>query len=355
MKIVFNNIIKVLIVFAILSCNKRVNEQENIFLGIDSLTEGAGNTSYRDYFIKDTVSSKLGYIPINYKSAEDVEISVFMTENMTWVKPELDYSAYPKKFSLDGKGAFTNNGKGDRCIFNISKSHSYKKVGVYYLQQPEGGSFILFTSNKGLSSNKLKVSTKSKNFKIGYAEIETEVADRFNIDSIFGKVALFGISFKNSTIKNDVVNTFAKGGTKLNEILKLDRNFRRQWFKILKPTTYILNAGMNDRKHIKPVIFEQNLKEFIDDLNYGAPKCKIILVEPNESNDYKDTFMPDYRKIRKQISKNNKNIFYYSIPERIGSYEYFVDEEMMIDNVHPNKKGNEIIGNSLYNFLKNIR
>ena len=44
-------------------------------------------------------------------------------------------------------------------------------------------------------------------------------------------------------------------------------------------------------KHIKTCLFlNKNLKEFIDDLNYGAPKCKIILVEPNESNDYKDTF-----------------------------------------------------------------
>ena len=38
--------------------------------------------------------------------------------------------------------------------------------------------------------------------------------------------------------------------------------------------------------------------------------------------------MPDYRKNKEtNIKKTTKNIFYYSIPERIGSYEYFVDEE----------------------------
>lgn len=94
-----------------------------------------------------------------------------MTENMTWIKPELDYSAYPKKFSLDGKGAFTNNGKGDRCVFNISRYHSYKKVGLNYLKHSDGGSFILSASNKGLYSNKISVNTKSKNFKIGFTEI----------------------------------------------------------------------------------------------------------------------------------------------------------------------------------------
>ena len=82
-------------------------------------------------------------------------------------------------------------------------------------------------------SNKLKISTKAKNFEIGYTEVETEVSDRFNIDSIFGKVVLFGLNFKNLTFKNDVVITFAKGGVRLNEIIKLDKNFRRQWFKIL--------------------------------------------------------------------------------------------------------------------------
>mgnify|MGYP003624527061 FL=1 len=204
-------------------------------------------------------------------------------------------------------------------------------------------------------SNKLKISTKAKNFEIGYTEVETEVSDRFNIDSIFGKVVLFGLNFKNLTFKNDVVNTFAKGGVRLNEIIKLDKNFRRQWFKILKPTTYILNAGMNDKNNIKPAIFKEDLNSFIDDLKHGAPKCKIILVEPNESNDYKATYMPEYRKIREDLSRNNKNIFYYSIPKNIGVYSYFVDNKMMLDKVHPNKKGNEIIGKSLYDFFEKIR
>ncbi len=137
--------------------------------------------------------------------------------------------------------------------------------------------------------------------------------------------------------------------------MKLDKNFRRQWFKLLKPTAYILNAGMNDRRQIKPEIFKQNLKEFIEDVHSGAPKCKVILVEPNESFDYLKTYMPEYRKIRYDISKNNKNIFYFSIPENIGNYEYFLKNQLMIDQVHPNKKGNEIIGKRLYNYFEKIR
>tara|TARA_R110002096_G_scaffold436018_1_gene665126 strand:- start:5671 stop:6069 length:399 start_codon:yes stop_codon:yes gene_type:complete len=132
MKIGFKIVIKCLIIFAILSCNKNDNKKENIFLGIDSLTEGAGGTTYRDFFCKDTISSKLGYIPLDYKSTKDVDISVFMTENMKWFTPKLTYSSYPRKYSLDGKGAFTNNGKGDRCVFNISKHNSYEKIGLYY-------------------------------------------------------------------------------------------------------------------------------------------------------------------------------------------------------------------------------
>lgn len=106
---------------------------------------------------------KPSYISIDYKSTKDVEIAVFMTENMKWFNPELAYSSQPKKYSLDGKGAFTNNGQGNRWVFNV-----------------------------------------------------------------------------------------------------------------LKPTTYILNAGMNDRKTIKLDIFKENLNNFIEDLNYTVPKCKVI-------------------------------------------------------------------------------
>jgi len=356
MKTVFNFLIKGLVIFAILSCNKNEIQRENIFLGIDSLTEGAGNTSYRDFFCKDTISTKLGYIPINYKSMKDLEISVFMTENMKWFAPDLEYTSYPKKFSLDGNGAFSNHAKGDdRCVFNISKLHSYKKLGLYYLKQPDGGNFILSASNKGIYSKKLKVNTQSSDFEIGYAEVETEISDRFNIDSVLGKVVVFGLNFKNAKLKTKVVNTFARGGQRLNEIASLDNSFRRKWFKILKPTTYILNAGMNDRRSIKPAIFELNLNDFIHDLNYGSPKCKIILVEPNESFDYMETHMPMYRQIRQEVSLNNKNVHYYSIPENIGDYEFFVKNEMMLDKVHPNLEGNKIIGESLYKFYEEIK
>lgn len=102
-------------------------------------------------------------------------------------------------------------------------------------------------------------------------------------------------------------------------------------------------------------MFKPNLNDFIEDINYGVTNCKIILVEPNESNDYAATYMREYRKIRKDLSNNYKNVFYYSIPKNIGVYSFFVDNQMMLDNVHPNKKGNEIIGRSLYEFLKNIK
>lgn len=344
-----------ILALAIFSFDKDDYKKENIFLGIDSLTEGAGGTTYRDFFYKDSLPPKLGYVSIDYKSTKDYQVSVFMTENMKWLPPEMDYSSYPKKFSLDGKGVFTNKGKADRCAFNISNLHSYKKVGLYYLKQPEGGSFLLYASNIGVSSEKKKVFTKSKKFEIGYTEIETEVSDRFNIDSIFGKVVVFGLNFKNDSLKTNVVNTFAKGGVKLNDIVSLDKKFRRAWFKTLKPTTYILNAGMNDRKTIEPTIFKENLEGFINDLNYSVPKCKIILVEPSESKDYSETYMNSYRRIRQELSIKKKNVYYYSIPKSVGDYTFFDKNGMMLDKVHPNKKGNEAIGKSLYEFFLTIK
>ena len=62
-------------------------------MGIDSLTEGARGTTYSDFFYKDSMPPKPSYISIDYKSTKDVEIAVFMTENMKWFNPELAYSS----------------------------------------------------------------------------------------------------------------------------------------------------------------------------------------------------------------------------------------------------------------------
>ena len=65
-----------------LSCKIEKNKKENIFLGIDSLIKVEGRTTYRDYFCIDNVLTKLGYVSVDYKSTKDIDISLFMTENM---------------------------------------------------------------------------------------------------------------------------------------------------------------------------------------------------------------------------------------------------------------------------------
>lgn len=323
---------------------------------MDSLTEGAGGTSYREFFCQDSLTESLGYIPIDYNSTKEVGISVYMTGNMKWFPSSLNHDAYPKKFSFDGKGVYSDIASNDKCGFNISKIKNYDEVGLYFLKQPNGGTFSFSLSLEGIKRDSLTVNTSAKYEEIGYVKMDNKKSDRIYIENVSGKIVLFGLYFKpQDKPGRTIVDTFAKGGTKLNDLSKLDKNFRKEWLKVLKPTTFVLNTGMNDRKTIKPAIFKKDLDNFISDIKHGAPKCKIILVEPNESNDYLSTHMSHYRKIRQNISQNTEKCFYYSIPKSIGNYNFFVKNAMMLDKVHPNKKGNEVIGNSLYEFLKKIK
>lgn len=350
--------IKIMTLFSLLFLMSNCNEKrEIIFLGIHPLTEGADGSSYRNYFYQDSlVNSPAYYVPINYKSTKDLTISVFMSNNMEWFPSDMKHDSYPKKFSFDGKGAFSDEADNDKCVFNISQVNNINRIGLFYLKQPNGGRFNLSVSHKGNTSEKASFDSNSATKTLGYAEINSENSDRFLIDGIFGKVVFFEINFKNQGSGKVTINTFAKGGTKLDDIMNLDDNFRKEWLEFFKPTTYILNAGMNDRKTIEPELFKKHLIDFISDLKSTVPDCKLILVEPNESEDFKKTFMIDYRKIRQDISETEKDIFYYSIPKSIGDYNYFVQNNMMADKVHPNDSGNKVIGEGLYDFyLANIK
>ncbi|MDO6489760.1 MAG: SGNH/GDSL hydrolase family protein [Cellulophaga sp.] len=329
-------------------------QANNIFLGIDSLTEGAGGSSYRDFFFLNSDLPRVGYLPINYADIKALGISSFVSKGMKWFSSDFTYGTFPKRLSVDGKGLFTNNGNNDKCILYISKLNYNRKIRLYYLKQPDGGTFKISVTRNKKDSKGYFINTESKSLGIGYVEIFSQNSSSLNVYNIYGKVALFGVYFKNESCQKDIVNSLAKGGVKMNDIANLDRDFRREWFRILKPTLYILNAGMNDRKTVKPRVFERNLKDYIADIGYGAPNCKIILVEPNESKDYLNTFMPKYREIRCHISMINSQVFYYSIPENIGDYSFFKNKNLMLDDQHPNKKGNIIVGKALFTFSKKL-
>ena len=64
-----------------------------------------------------------------------------------------------------------------------------------------------------------------------------------------------------------------------------------------------------------------------------------------------NTYAVGYRKIRENISTQNNHIYYFSIATQIGKYSYFIDSSMILDNVHPNRKGNEVIGKKLFSFF----
>lgn len=347
-------LLKIIFILTCLFLCSYGKSQETIFLDMDSLTEGAGGTSYRNYFCQDSLTESLGYIPIDFKSTENVGISVFMTENMKWFSPSIKYNVYPKKFSLDGKGIYSDKANNDKCGFNIQRIKDYNSIGLYYLKQPKGGSFKFLVSFKGAKTDSLEVNTISKKEEIGYVKISSNNSDRVFIENISGKVVFFGLYF-NPQQNTSIVNTFAKGGVKLNDIMSLDSSFRIEWFKILNPSAYIFNAGMNDRNTVIPDVFKKNLENFILDLNKGVPNCKVILVEPNEPHDFNETFLPEYRKIREEISKKHQNVFYYSIPESIGNFQYFVNNNLMLDDVHPNDKANKAMGKGLYSFYNNLK
>src|SRR5690606_28322516 len=119
--------------------------------GIDSLTDGAGGSSYREYL--DPVwksvfsSSELGYVWFKLRDGKNQGLSYKVSTKMIPMISAKDYSVAPIKYSLCGKGVFTKDGDGSDYITLDTKGAEFARFRIYYLQQPGGGTFSLGFSN----------------------------------------------------------------------------------------------------------------------------------------------------------------------------------------------------------------
>jgi hypothetical protein len=308
--------------------------------GIDSLTDGASGNSFREEFQKvhtqlnDKV--EIGYVHLDYSSSKAQKIGFYKSSGFQEMARAESFSIAPIKYSISGKGIYGFDLKNEGFSYN-TKTRSFDTARIYYLQQPDGGSFSYRLGNQEKNgSKKIDMSGKED---IKWIEVSnTDSSNRLIIvNKVNGNAAFFGIQYYsiNSTVS---YCNISKGGMKLAKIMKLDSEYRKKWFGILQPKTLLLNAGTNDRIDTNVQQFKKQLNQYITDVKSGSPDTKMILIEPNQPEDYLTTNAIYFEKARK-ITATKHQLQLIDIPKTIGNHQFFVDNKLMTDAIHPNKGG----------------
>jgi len=345
--------ITIILIFFI-SCKPSIATNNICMYGIDSLTNGAGGKSFRTSFDKEYKNShedlEPGFIHIDYATSKDLNIGYRKSSRLINMASEDDYSIDPIKYSISGRGIYGFNLSDESFTYNI-KNKPFTKVRIYYLQRPDGGSFKYKLVNAH-SENSYKQSMKG-DLGIKYVELDkTSKADSIiSVFKIKGNAAFYGTWYFNDKKPAASVLNIAKGGMTLSKIMTLDRSFRTYWYSQFKPELVLFNAGTNDRLTVNGDTFKKSLNNYMSDVLEASPKTNFVIVEPNQTADYKTSFAIDYTIKRNELARE-KELEMLDIPKLIGNYEFFVENNLMLDGVHPNEAGFELISKVTLEYLK---
>lgn len=326
----------------------------------DSLTEGAGGSSFLNYFIKSARANfgdgGPGYHCFDNGIAAFYGVGWFKTGGCVAI--EIDDDLYGK-YAPGGRGVYVASGSGSDYV-NWGTASRWDNVDIVYLAQPGGGSFKyrLATTPGSLS---VSVNTGTVNpdgtggsvtaptIKKATLSHELTTQQILVIEEIAGDVAVFGGDFKLSSNPDGFRSgMLAKGGRSLQSVAAQDMNIRQQWIAILDPVAYQINAGMNDRITRTAAQHETDLTKILDANIAGKPAILNKIVMCNESSDYDETYLKYYSAVKIDVARD-KNASFFDVRSVLGSYTDASENGLMLDGVHPNDKANALISAGLCN------
>lgn len=324
----------------------------DIFCGIDSLTAGAGGNSYIN-FLEPCLRSQLGdggagLCMLDYGKSVENNHSFGKSPNVKYMIND-SWDSIPRKYSICGLGCYTINADGKQYI-NYDCKRKYTSAKVIFLKQPNGGTFKIGNMALNVSTYTL-VNTLSSDYELGYLDLNINnwASSGITIKEITGNVAIFGLYFKNGD-DGVTVSRLAIAGSKLSEHLKLDEKIYIKWFELLEPSAYIFNGGMNDRTEMDTNTYKSSILSLLSRIKNGCDTTQIILEYCNYSSDYQTTYLKGYEQVLKDIAFEN---FYGFISDKdvFGNYEKANNKGLMLDEIHPNTKGNKVKANNIAEYL----
>lgn len=308
--------------------------------GYDSLTAGAGGTSWNKYFRK-IMRGQLGYggpgLQLFSRDISSTEGASFGT-NMSSIVENGQFYTY----SIGGYGLYSLAADGSAYL-NWKPKAAWTMARFFYLKQPGGGAFLVGT-NDLVNEGYTPVDTASSEIELGYIDIpigKGSAGQTFSTRGGTGLICLFGAIFTNGTV-GFLFGNIAKGGRKLSDVAAQDSNIRKQWLTLLKPSHFILNGGANDSGIRTGAQHNADLTAIITDIRAASPDTSITIVQHNHIEGESSTYLAEHAAQKIAVSKSF-GTNYMDIRKLLGTYAAANAQQLMLDGVHPSDKANRAI------------
>jgi lysophospholipase L1-like esterase len=338
---------------------KKTGHQLNIVSGLDSLTAGAGNSSYIDYF-RPLVQAALGngglgFVAYNSSavanefggSASTLGSSGATQINNSSFSPSTDTIYDPNLYAMTfaGSGGYVNLQDTLRV---------FTKATCWYLQQPSGGTFKFGDGQyaPGLNSVNTDNATKQIASLTYTGTFPSQVNNIVQASSIVGPVRLMGVDFKNGT-SGARVHRLAQGGTQARVVAQLDGPSFTSFLQGIGCDLYILNAGMNDSGvPFSAAQYEADIRTILTRVRAANPNCAILIIGPNDTSDTvtRNPILQTYHQKLQLISQDYEAL-YLDNRWTLKTYAIANANGWMIDGVHPSALANRLIAQEIFNSI----
>jgi lysophospholipase L1-like esterase len=162
-----------------------------------------------------------------------------------------------------------------------SNGKNNTRMEVYYLKQPNGGSFVMASGD----GQQQTVNTSDPNTTSGFAEMKAAAPGQntFEIKSAGGQVRLFGAALENDNpgvVYDSLGVTGAYAG--LLAVQMNEQNWAEQ-LQHRKPNLIVINYGTNESQYDAPenfVTYENDLREVVRRIRAALPDAPVLIMSP---------------------------------------------------------------------------
>lgn len=232
---------------------------------------------------------------------------------------------------------------------------SYSRVTVYYLSQPDGGTFTVSAGDMKIG----EVTTASDEKAPGFTELTLPPeAKTIDLSVSSGKVRLFGYRFDKSQ-PGVQYSSLGVNGAQIQMVLRYYEP--KQWTAALQhedPALVVLNYGTNES--IYPAYVEKQypdeLRKVIARVRAALPNASILLMGPMDHGETTPPALEKLVEVQKQIAEETGCAFFNTFHAMGGAgtmARWYHSEPRLVsaDFMHPLPAGAAIVGGLFENAL----
>jgi lysophospholipase L1-like esterase len=271
------------------------------------------------------------------------------------------------KDGMYGLGGVSFSGSEGATSHWRLKSGSQTTIEVAYLAQPDGGAFVVEAEDRQLG----EVDTAAEAKAMEYAAFPIPAGStNFSVRVSRGSVRLFGAEFRRAEPGNAHGVEYSSLGINGANVTLLSRAFNeRQWGAALRhyqPDLVIVNYGTNESGFATFVdgTWAAEMKEAVRRVHTALPGVSVLLMSPMDRGERNPAgeigtvaVMPRLVGIEARVAKEMGAAFFNTFEAMGGEGtmgRWYTAEPRLVgaDFIHPMPAGAKIVGELLYNALR---